>query len=51
MTTLNNTDGQNFYIPNTKTFIPTEIKRDYVNETLDFAYARPKPYKTVNAPY
>ena len=39
MTTLNNTDGQNFYIPNTKTFIPTEIKRDYVNETLDFAYA------------
>lgn len=39
MTTLNNTDGQNFYIPSTKTFIPTEIKRDYVNETLDFAYA------------
>jgi len=39
MTTLNSTDGQNFFIPNTKTFIPTEIKRDYVNETLDFAYA------------
>tara|TARA_B100000003_G_scaffold74523_1_gene66699 strand:- start:2094 stop:2831 length:738 start_codon:yes stop_codon:yes gene_type:complete len=39
MTSLNNTDGQNFFIPKIKAFIPAEIKRDYVNETLDFAYA------------
>ena len=39
MTTLNNKDGHNFFIPATKVFNPNEIKRDYVNETLNFAYA------------
>jgi hypothetical protein len=39
MTILNNKDGYNFFIPTTKKFIPTQIKRNYVNETLDFAYA------------
>jgi len=39
MTILNSKDGNSFYIPRTKNFNPIEIKRDYVNETLDFAYA------------
>ena len=39
MTILNNKDGNSFYIPRTKNFNPIEVKRDYVNETLDFAYA------------
>ena len=39
MTILNNKDGHNFSIPKTKKFIPTQIERNYVNETLDFAYA------------
>ena len=38
MTILNNKDGHNFSIPTTKKFIPTQIERNYVNETLDFAY-------------
>jgi len=39
MTILNSKDGNSFFIPRTKNFNPIEIKRDYVNETLDFAYA------------
>ena len=39
MTILNNKDGYNFFIPTTKKFIPTQIERNHVNETLDFAYA------------
>jgi hypothetical protein len=39
MTILNNKDGHNFFIPTTKKFNPAQIERNYVNETLDFAYA------------
>ena len=39
MTTLNSKDGHNFFIPSIKEFKPIEVEKDYVNETLDFAYA------------
>ena len=39
MTILNSKDGYNFFIPTNKAFNSIEIEKDYVNETLDFAYA------------
>jgi len=38
MTILNSKNGHDFFIPMNKRFNPTEIEKDYVNQTLYFAY-------------
>ena len=39
MTVLSTKGGHNFFIPTKKEFLPSELRKDYVGRSLNFAYA------------